>query len=118
MKKENIIEKRMVAIKGITAMTSILRGTLTSVWSDIEAKRKHERYTIANREEHKNESWINIMKPGLKELCDQFILASKSDTFHKCNFILCIDSLVPKLAGAIRDLIRLLEKILLLKKTM
>jgi hypothetical protein len=68
----------------------------------------HKRYTIANRKEHENESWINIMKPGLKELCDQFILASKSDSFHKCNFILCIDSLVPKLEGAIRDLIRLL----------
>lgn len=68
----------------------------------------HKRYTIANREKHENESWINIMKPGLKELCDQFIIASKSNTYHKCNFILCIDSLVPKLEGAIRDLVRLL----------
>ena len=46
MKKENVIEKGMVAIKGITAMIPVLGGTLTSVWSDIDAiqaKRKHER---------------------------------------------------------------------------
>ena len=37
MKKENVIEKGMVAIKGITAMIPVLGGTLTSVWSDIDA---------------------------------------------------------------------------------
>lgn len=57
MKKENIIEKGVVAIKGITAMIPVLGGTLASVWSDIEAiqaKRKHERleeFYIALKEE-------------------------------------------------------------------
>ena len=56
MKKENIIEKGVVAIKGITAMIPVLGGTLASVWSDIEAiqaKRKHERleeFNIALKE--------------------------------------------------------------------
>jgi hypothetical protein len=38
MKKENVIEKGMVAIKGITAMIPVLGGTLTSVWSDMQFK--------------------------------------------------------------------------------
>ena len=71
MKKENVIEKGMVAIKGITAMIPVLGGTLTSVWSDIDAiqaKRKHERLEefylslemeVQKIKEQINESYIN-----------------------------------------------------------
>lgn len=67
-----------------------------------------ERFIIANRKEHENESWIKIMQPGLKDLCNQFILMSKPETRKECNFILCMDSLVSKIEGSLRDLIRLL----------
>ena len=46
MNKKDIIEKGLIAAKGITAMIPVLGGTLTSVWSDIEAvqaKRKFDR---------------------------------------------------------------------------
>lgn len=46
MKKDDFIEKGLIAAKGITAMIPVLGGTLTSVWSDIEAiqaKRKSDR---------------------------------------------------------------------------
>ncbi len=61
----------MVAIKGITAMIPVLGGTLTSVWSDIDAiqaKRKHERLEefylslemeVQKIKEQINESYIN-----------------------------------------------------------
>lgn len=57
MKKDNIIEKGLIAAKGIVAMIPVLGGTITSVWSDIEAiqaKRKYERleeFYIALKEE-------------------------------------------------------------------
>ncbi|MDD4760437.1 MAG: hypothetical protein PHU66_06460 [Bacteroidaceae bacterium] len=81
MKKENIIEKGVVAIKGITAMIPVLGGTLTSVWSDIEAiqaKRKHERleefYLALETEVQKikeqiNESYVN--QPDFLDVFEQ-----------------------------------------------
>lgn len=81
MEKENIIEKGVIAIKGITAMIPVLGGTLTSVWSDIEAiqaKRKHERleefYLALETEVQKikeqiNESYIN--QPDFLDVFEQ-----------------------------------------------
>ena len=81
MKKENVIEKGMVAIKGITAMIPVLGGTLTSVWSDIDAiqaKRKHERLEefylslemeVQKIKEQINESYIN--QPDFLDVFEQ-----------------------------------------------
>ena len=81
MKQDDIIEKGVVAIKGITAMIPVLGGTLTSVWSDIEAiqaKRKHERleefYLALDTEVQKikeqiNESYIN--QPDFLDVFEQ-----------------------------------------------
>lgn len=81
MEKENIIERGVIAIKGITAMIPVLGGTLTSVWSDIEAiqaKRKHERleefYLALEAEVQKikeqiNESYIN--QPDFLDVFEQ-----------------------------------------------
>ena len=81
MKKENVIEKGMVAIKGITAMIPVLGGTLTSVWSDIDAiqaKRKHERleefYLSLEMEVQKNKEQINesyINQPDFLDVFEQ-----------------------------------------------
>lgn len=81
MKKENIIEKGIVAIKGITAMIPILGGSLTSVWSDVEAiqaKRKHERleefYLALETEVQKIKEQINgsyINQPDFLDIFEQ-----------------------------------------------
>lgn len=66
MKKKKILENGLIAAKGITAMIPVLGGTLTSVWSDIEAvqaKRKQERleeFYIALKDE------IELLKGQLK----------------------------------------------------
>lgn len=57
MSKEKILERGLIAAKGIVALVPVLGGTLTSVWSDIEAlqaKRKQDRlegFYIALKEE-------------------------------------------------------------------
>lgn len=84
MKKENIIEKGLIAAKGIVAMIPVLGGTITSVWSDVEAiqaKRKHERleeFYIALKEEvEEMKEQINVSYVGQPDFLDIFELTAK-----------------------------------------
>lgn len=50
-------------------------------------------------------SWIDILRPGLRELCSQLkVYHSDRDA---ASFVLCIDSLVLKIEGCLRELLRL-----------
>lgn len=42
MNKKDIIEKGLIAAKGITAMIPVLGGTLTSVWSILKPYKQKE----------------------------------------------------------------------------
>lgn len=84
MKKDNIIEKGLIAAKGIVAMIPALGGTITSVWSDIEAiqaKRKHERleefYVALKEEVEKMKEQINISYINQPDFLDIFELTAK-----------------------------------------
>lgn len=84
MKKDNIIEKGLIAAKGIVAMIPVLGGTITSVWSDIEAiqaKRKHERleeFYIALKEEvEEMKEQINVSYVSQPDFLDIFELTAK-----------------------------------------
>lgn len=84
MKKDNIIEKGLIAAKGIVAMIPVLGGTITSVWSDIEAiqaKRKSERleeFYIALKEEvEEMKGQINISYVSQPDFLDIFELTAK-----------------------------------------
>lgn len=84
MNKENIIEKGLIAAKGIVTMIPVLGGTITSVWSDIEAiqaKRKHERleeFYIALKEEvERIKDRINTSYINQPDFLDIFELTAK-----------------------------------------
>lgn len=84
MKKDDIIEKGLIAAKGIVAMIPTLGGTVTSVWSDIEAiqaKRKHERleeFYIALKEDiEKIKEQINTSYINQPDFLDIFELTAK-----------------------------------------
>lgn len=84
MNKENIIEKGLIAAKGIVAMIPVLGGTITSVWSDVEAiqaKRKHERleeFYIALKEEvERIKDRINTSYINQPDFLDVFELTAK-----------------------------------------
>lgn len=84
MNKENIIEKGLIAAKGIVAMIPVLGGTITSVWSDVEAiqaKRKHERleeFYIALKEEvERIKDQINTSYINQPDFLDIFELTAK-----------------------------------------
>lgn len=97
-----------ILIKLLIKAVKLKLFSYNSLISYLENTWLSTRYIVANREEHENESWIKIMQPGLKELCNQFALYSNPDTYKNCNYVLCIDSLIPKIEGSIRDLVRLL----------
>ena len=80
----------MIKVKPITF--SILRRYLEQTWIN-------QRYLING----KNESWLDVLNPSLRELCHQFTFLSKNKA---PNFILAIDSLTPKIEGLIRDFIK------------
>ena len=84
MKKNEILKNGLVAAKGIVSMIPVLGGTITSVWSDIEAiqaKRKHERleeFYIALKEDVEEiKEQINTSYIGQPDFLDIFELTAK-----------------------------------------
>lgn len=84
MKKNEILKNGLVAAKGIAAMIPVLGGTITSVWSDIEAiqaKRKHERleefYVTLKEDIEKIKEQINASYINQPDFLDVFELTAK-----------------------------------------
>lgn len=87
---ETIIKK---AIKNKLITIFTIQSFLHKTWIK-------QRYPING----KSESWLNVLIPGLKELFRQFYFHTTKN--KKENYILCIDSLTPKIEGIIRDFIK------------
>lgn len=84
MDKEKIIQNGIVAAKGIAAIIPVLGGTITSIWSDIEAlqaKRKHERleefYVTLREDVEKIKERINVSFIKQPDFLDIFELTAK-----------------------------------------
>lgn len=84
MDKGKLIQKGMIAAKGIVAVIPVLGGTITSIWSDIEAlqaKRKQDRlqeFYIALKDEVEGiKQQINISFIEQPDFLDIFELTAK-----------------------------------------
>lgn len=84
MDKEKIIQNGIVAAKGIAAIIPVLGGTITSIWSDIEAlqaKRKHERleefYVNLREDVEKIKEQINVSFIEQPDFLDIFELTAR-----------------------------------------
>ena len=109
MNKKDIIEKGLIAAKGITAMIPVLGGTLTSVWSDIEAvqaKRKFDRLEDfyinlkEELEEVKNQLEVSyISKPDfldIFELTARYIVNERTEEKRVLFRNIFLNSLIKK----------------------
>lgn len=84
MKKEIIIQNGMIAAKGIVAIIPFLGGTITSIWSDMEAfqaKRKHERleefYVTLREDVERIKEQLNVSFIKKPDFLDIFELTAK-----------------------------------------
>jgi hypothetical protein len=84
MNKEKILQNGIIAAKGIAAIIPVLGGTITSIWSDIEAlqaKRKHERleefYVTLREDVESIKEQINVSFIKQPDFLDIFELTAR-----------------------------------------